>query len=219
MASALPLFVFETLGRDLAVEADELAHQRLVFRMFRSQPLHAGRIRQHGLEEVQVVAVELFAALDLFLEIQRLGQADVVEALQQHLDGAGLLDGGVAHGFSRGVCMDRYLSTAISRLCNMPSRPSVWPSGARFTVASTCELISTSHSDTPDSRRRFSASVSIFNAEYSRSTTPCMSMATTFGLASAINAAIFSATSSALRKKMRPSSRSNSRPGYDSSSG
>jgi hypothetical protein len=72
--------------------------------------------------------------------------------------------------------------------------------------------------DTPRSLSRASASMSSFNAVYSRSGTPLKSMATTFGFARSIGGRSLSASVPTLAKKTVPWSRNISRPGKVSSS-
>ena len=118
-----------------------------------------------------------------------------------------------------GVNSIRYLATACSSEKCIRSRPRIPPSGDRWTIASTSGLSPISHSDTPRSRRLFSASVNILSAVYSRSNTALRSSATTRGLAAATSGLIFSARRSALAKNIRPSGRRMSNPGKVSSSG
>ena len=54
VASGL-LLVFERLGGDLAVEADQSRHQRLEFRIPRGEPLGDAGVLEHELEEMQVL--------------------------------------------------------------------------------------------------------------------------------------------------------------------
>ena len=83
----------------------------------------------------------------------------------------------------------------------MPSFPRSLPSCDFRTISSTCGFIPTSHSRMPCSRFRFSASVSVFKAVYSRSGTPLMSIATTLGLYWSIKGFILFAIWPALAKK------------------
>ncbi len=45
--------------------------------MFRHQALRVRRVRQHGLQEFDVVVVQLFTAIDLLLQVERLWQANI----------------------------------------------------------------------------------------------------------------------------------------------